>query len=1533
LYLKNTCIRFFNGQLIALALILVPLLSIGQNKVSTLHAFYSKVKPEDYRFFGGDTLKDFDLKGNFERAKAMNCSSNELQNYMLQAERVFLYAKYRISIRNPHHADAAITISRNGEHVEPSDDDKARGIKTVKDIWLSHTTQNNSHQPMGGGCNNLDFSDVAAPFTNWTAAYGLNDWNGGGSVFYSYSNWRLSTATLNAQYITPPPSGTPMTLGKDAGLNSCSWVTICTTGTDSCGGFPMVCPGFTQSCRLGGNFVNLDPGIGGGFAGCGARGDSAFDASTGKDTASWTETLVGGTAGTSGHKQFAAQGEMMEQSIPITAANSVLTINYAAVLNDGSHPPGQEPFVFFTVYDQSNNPIPCLQFYQEAISGAFPPGFLKGDSINWIQNTLANSGGEYRSQCYYKPWTAASFDMTRYIGQTVKFQAIACGCWQGGHFAYVYIDISCGPQQFATANTTCGSGTITAPAGDSSYHWLGPCISGSNKNQTVTVTCSGTYSCVAILAGGKHCADTIIQNVTIVSNPTPTITAVPGTSICTGGSGTTLNVTGAGAGGTYSWSTGATTSSISVNPIVTTTYSVTATTATLGCSGSKTVVVTVNNTPTISVSATPTTTICSGTTVTLNTSGGTGGTTYSWSTGQTTSSINVTPGSTTTYTVTATNGACQGPPQTIVISVNPTPTLTASANPSTTICAGSSVKLTANPSGLASYSWTPTGTLTTTTYDTTTATPTVTTTYTVTGTTAAGCTNTTPATVVVKVNVSPTVSISALPSLSICSGNSTILTASGAATYLWSTSATTSAIIVGPTTTTTYTVTGKSAAGCANSNSTQTVVVTVTTTPTVTVNPASPGVCPGDTAVLTANGATTYLWSSGQTTDTIVSHPASNTTYTVTGKNGTCSGSQTVTVTVGAINVTATASSLGICFGQPDTIKASGAATYTWSTGSTNSSFIYTATKDTSFSVVGKSGAGCKDSAKVSITISTPATITASSTSPTKTVCPGDTTQAYVTITGAGTPPYTYNWNTIPVQTNDTAWGLGAGTYTVTISDANHCVSDTATVIITTQNIVVAASASPSGNICSGGSTLMTATGATNYIWRNSTGLTDTIYDTATAYPTITTTYTVFGTTTGTCKDSATVLITVNSTPTVIANASGTAICAGQSTILTANGASSYTWTPSTGLKVTTGSPITANPGTSTTYIVTGTSAAGCPDTASVSVTVNPTPTISLKVSGNDTICKGKSVTITASGGTTYAWSPGGGTGSSINVSPATSPTTYTVVAYSANGACTDTNKQAIYLFPPLTVNMKALDSVCSGKPVTIDAQVAGGDPLPGYTYSWTPSLGTGAGPYIVNPTTSTTYSCTATDGCGNSTSSETVVGIDPTPKAIFTATPNPVYAGEYVAFVDNSTLADSWYWTFGTNGATSTASFPYYQYDVAGNYIVTLWVTSKDGCRDSTSDTVHVLEIIYVPNVFTPNGDGQNDVFHVTATSIKTYSIEIFNRWGQKVFSADSPNVDWDGKSMAGVEESDGIYFYLIKATDYVNKDYNLKGYVQLIR
>src|ERR1700722_1864901 len=106
--------RFIKTSSLVLAFtLLLPAFSLEQSTIAKPHEFYSRVKAEDYIFYHGDSLTGFDLKGNFEKAKAMNCSSNELHNYMLQAERVFLYGKYRIALRNPHHADAMRSISRS----------------------------------------------------------------------------------------------------------------------------------------------------------------------------------------------------------------------------------------------------------------------------------------------------------------------------------------------------------------------------------------------------------------------------------------------------------------------------------------------------------------------------------------------------------------------------------------------------------------------------------------------------------------------------------------------------------------------------------------------------------------------------------------------------------------------------------------------------------------------------------------------------------------------------------------------------------------------------------------------------------------------------------------------------------------------------------------------------------------------------------------------------------------------------------------------------------------------------------------------------------------------------------------------------------------------------------------------------------------------------------------------------------------------------------------------------------------------------
>jgi gliding motility-associated-like protein len=1538
--------------LIALVCVL-PFLSLGQQ--GTLIQL-----PESYTYFGGDSLQGFDFHGTYAKAVAGNYQGVELNSYMRGQERLFVYAKYHKNFKyGIKQTDPLHTLSRfsdaNGHVVtgkqviaDKNNANKANELK-AKHFDEARNFYKNYKKPMSSGCANLDLGD--GDFTNWSGEYAENgyDYYGAGYIVYyagppppGNPNWTFNSTQLNAQEAAPPASNqTPITKGLNSNVWSCSWVTLLNSsaGNDPCGGFPVVCPygGFTESLRLGGANVNAGAGYSSNPAACGKGATNG----TGTDD----DNFGGGS-------YYTGQGEYMQDSILITSSNCMITINFAAVLNDGGHPAGEQPWIGFQMVDGSGNGVPCLNYYQEAVANSYPPGYSKGTRISKIASYT-------NTDCYYIGWTPIAFDCSAYIGKYLTLQLFAVGCEAGAHFAYAYFDVSCGPLSLPVTNPSCGNGTITAPPGAATYQWTtaGGCLSGVTTNQTATVTCSGTYSCTINLNGtDPSCNYTIDTTITINSNPTVTANATSAT-ICSGTGGTTLNAGGAGAGATYTWTPGGMTgSSVSVNPGVgTTTYTVTGKTAGLGCTGTATVSVTVNSTPTVtSISITPSPTVCAGTPTTLSANGA--ATSYAWTGSSATvpttgATVVATPTVTSTYTVVATTGSCSSAPASTTITVNPNPTVTASAT-STTICQGQSTKLSASPSGLSSYAWTfapPPGNLTNTIYDTTTASPTVTTVYTVIATDGNGCSNSSsPATVTVTVNTTPTVSVGAVPSKSICSGTPVTLTASGANTYSWNTTPvqTTAAITVTPLVTTTYVVTGSSAALCSGKTSIDTVIVLVTTTPTVTVN--SPGICPGGTATLTANGATTYVWSTGSTTDTIMPTPAGTQSYTVTGTNSgpgaVCTSSATSTVTVGTLTVTIkSAHHDTLCSGVPDTLYANGASTYTWSNGATATYIVVSPpTGNTNYWVVGTSGSGCSDTGKVTITVNTTPTITVSANDSASTVCPGDTTQAHVIITG-GTGPFVYSWATTTTpQTHDTAYGLGAGTYTVSITDSNKCTSASVNYTITTQNIVVTATASGGGNICTGGSpTLLTATGANNYVWHTSPGLSDTIYDTATAFPSATTTYTVMGTTKGTCKDSATVTVTVNATPTLTLNLNNkdTAVCTGGSITVKAGGASSYTWSssPAGAVSPTTGSTVVVTPTSATTVIVTGTGAGGCSINDTILVGVVPSPTVNIKVTGgNDTICVGKSVTLTATGapGNTYLWSPGGSTNASVKVTPATSPTTYTVE--STNGGCSVKTTQDVYIFPTLGINMLPVANGCSGQLVTIGASPVGGNPLPGYTYSWSPNSAggvslTGPGPFSI-PSAAQTFTCTITDGCGNTATGTTQVTVSPSPVAKFTPMPaDSILAGGYMSFVDSSTNASKWYWTFG-DGGTSVDSFPYYQYNAAGNYTVTLLVISPAGCRDSISEKVIVKEWIFIPNVFTPNGDGINDVFHVTAASVKSYHIEIFNRWGEQVFTADDPNIDWNGRSESGVRESDGIYYYKLLATDYAGKTYNLDGYVQII-
>lgn len=170
---------------------------------------------------------------------------------------------------------------------------------------------------------------------------------------------------------------------------------------------------------------------------------------------------------------------------------------------------------------------------------------------------------------------------------------------------------------------------------------------------------------------------------------------------------------------------------------------------------------------------------------------------------------------------------------------------------------------------------------------------------------------------------------------------------------------------------------------------------------------------------------------------------------------------------------------------------------------------------------------------------------------------------------------------------------------------------------------------------------------------------------------------------------------------------------------------------------------------------------------------------------------------------------------------------------------------------------------------------------------------------------------------------------VTPAPVASFIDTAAGGWSSDY-SFFDQTAGSTTWTWDFG-DGGSSTQQNPSHTYTGAGTYTVTLTVTNSAGCSDTVTSIVTALEGILIPNVFTPNGDGTNDEFYIPNSGLKEYSIEIFDRWGVKIFESTAPDIHWDGRSTSGQKCTDGTYYFILHAITNT-KDYSTTGFVTLI-
>ena len=521
------------------------------------------------------------------------------------------------------------------------------------------------------------------------------------------------------------------------------------------------------------------------------------------------------------------------------------------------------------------------------------------------------------------------------------------------------------------------------------------------------------------------------------------------------------------------------------------------------------------------------------------------------------------------------------------------------------------------------------------------------------------------------------------------------------------------------------------------------------------------------------------------TTNTISVSPTANTTYTLTGNNGGCSSNAVATVSVTNTPTLSITGNQSICSGHTTTLTATGAANYTWMPGNiTTNTISVSPAANTTYTLTGMNNA-CFSATVATVSVSPSPTVSISGN---LSICSGNGTL----LTASGATSYTWMPGAMTTSTVNVS-PLNNTTYTLTGANGGCSSSVVATLTVTnTPTLTIAGNQ----NVCTGNSTALTASGAATYTWEPGNITTNVITVTT---PTISASYTLTGQN-GSCFTTTLVTVSILPTPTV-AISGNLYICRGNTTTLTASGATNYTWTP-TGAQSNT---ISVTPAANTTYNVAG-ETAGCIGHAVATVTVIGTPTLS--ITGNQTICSGNSATLTASGAFTYVWMPGGSTDTTISLNPITT-TVYTLTGTNGNcGSSSITTTITVNPTPTLSVSDK---TICFGQNAVLTASVISGN-AGQISYTWSPGGGS-AQSFTVSPAITTTYvvSIQNNTGCTQVVQADAVVSVYPYPTISFFAQDDTTCKGIPTAITVNITGSGgpefNYNWNTGHTGPTVTVS------------------------------------------------------------------------------------------------------------------------------
>lgn len=715
-----------------------------------------------------------------------------------------------------------------------------------------------------------------------------------------------------------------------------------------------------------------------------------------------------------------------------------------------------------------------------------------------------------------------------------------------------------------------------------------------------------------------------------------------------------------------------------------------------------------------------------------------------------------------------------------------------------------------------------------------------------------------------------------------------------------------------------------------------------------------------DLSTAGGTGPFTYAWSNGANTEDLTNAPAGNYTVTVTDANG-CSITGSSSLTEPA-ELTASITSPSFpsgdnisCFGLSDgeiDFEPTGGSTpyaYSWNTnaGTEDLSNLIAGT----YMVTLTDQNGC--TLNETITLTEPSQFDASITATTNPNCSGGNDGTATVTANGGAGNYAYEWN--DGQDTPTAIDLSVGAYTVTVSDDNGCTQMDDTTLTSPSSLAVDITSSTNITCNKGndGDATATATGGTSpylYLWND--GQTQ-----PSAIDLSAGTYAITVTDNQGCIATDTVTLTEPDSLT-LSTAIIDTICIGSNTTLSgivAGGTPSYTYSwdayPADPSLVSTQPNPTVSPSVNTYYTLTVTDANGCvADFPTILVPVNPPLSISANAVGPSGVCPGETAIIgySATGGDgNYYFTSNTSSGTSLPpnqveiIPPATA--TYTITVNDGCGTPTASADVDITVYDlpvpafssapmegcvPLEVNFTNSSTNAVAYEWNFGSSASSTIPIsnadnPTHIYNE-------AGDYYVQ------LIATSAEGCQDSLTASAPIVVHPLPDVAFNYTPQTTnQLNAWIDFEDDTDDAVSWYWDFG-DGSQSTEQHPEHLYTDTGDFTVWLTTVSQFGCVDSTEAIVHVTPdvFVYIPNAFTPDGDGLNDEFMASTYGMENLHLEmrVFNRWGEQVFYTGQQHVGWDG-TFKGSEAPQGPYTYIIKIDNGDQEIQHFSGRVYLIR